>query len=299
MTDITRLDGKLLQAFVVLTEERSVTKAAQRLHMTQQGMSGVLNRLRDVFEDELFVRVSQGIVPTPKSLELVPLVRTALESLNAVISSRSFDPAKSTGTINIATSDYALCAFLSPLFERFKKIAPLMQLVILPRDTENLKKNVRNGRIDLVMSLPRFLPANMHTQKLYDEEYVCLVREGDERIQQGFELDLFCDSEHLVVSNEGQEFMSTTDIALARIKRTRRIGLSIPNYGVATQIIRNTSLIGVLPRSIVRGDESGLHIFPPPIGIDGFEFVMAWPTRVAASPIHMLFRTLCAQFAHP
>lgn len=136
--------------------------------------------------------------------------------------------------------------------------------MLLPRNTDNLKKNVRNGRIDLVMSLPRFLPANMHTQKLYDEEYVCIVREGDERIKQGFDLDLFCDSEHLVVSNEGQDFMSTTDIALARIKRTRKIGLSIPNYGVATQIIRKTSLVGVLPRSIVRGDESGLHIFPPP-----------------------------------
>ncbi len=299
MSDISRIDGKLLRAFDVLFEERSVSRAAVRLNMTQQGMSGVLQRLRDLFLDTLFVRASHGVVPTPRALELAPLVKAAIESLNAVITARPFDPAQASGTINIATSDYALSAFISPFFRRFKELAPNVRLVVLPRNADNLGKNIRNGRIDLALSLPRFLPTTLHRQKLFDEKYLCAIRADHPLAGTTFDLDTFCACEHLLISSAGDEYMTTTDIALARLNRSRSIGLTIPNYGVATDIIRQTDLIGVLPQSILRSGRRNLLIFPPPMEVEGFEFVMAWPERVHAAPIHVWFRNLCAKLARP
>ena len=296
MTDIRRLDGKLLQAFDVLMEERSVTRAARHLNMTQQGMSGVLQRLRDVFSDVLFVRAAQGISPTPRAEELAPLIRSALDSLNAVASSDVFDPALATGTIRLATSDYGLTAIVSPLFRRFRKTAPNVRLVVVPRSTENLSTNIRNGRVDLVLTIPRFLPAMLHRQKLYDENYLCVVRAGHALAKKGFDLDAFCECEHLLISSDGEEFMSTTDIALARLDRSRKIGLTIPSYGVATDVVRQTDFIAVLPQSILKRDEKGLRIFAPPLDVEGFELVMAWPERVAAASLHMWFRGFLDQF---
>ena len=106
--DIARLDVRLLLAFEALAAERNVTRAAERLGLTQQGMSGQLSRMRELFDDPLFVRARGGVVPTPRAEELEAVVRAALAGLEPLISPGRFDPATFDGDATIAATDYLI-----------------------------------------------------------------------------------------------------------------------------------------------------------------------------------------------
>ena len=124
MSDITKLDAKILLAFDAVMEERSVSRAAQRLNMTQQGLSGVLNRLRDLFGDPLFVREARGVSPTPRAEALAPQIKSALDGLAGLLETPDFDPALADDTIYVAAGDYALGAIVLPLYRQFRSLAP-------------------------------------------------------------------------------------------------------------------------------------------------------------------------------
>ena len=112
--DIARLDTRLLFAFEALAAERNVTRAAQRLGLTQRGMSGQLSRMRDLFDDPLFVRAKGGVVPTPRAQALEPSVRATLASLETLVSPSRFDPPTFDGVATIAATDYALALTRGP-----------------------------------------------------------------------------------------------------------------------------------------------------------------------------------------
>jgi DNA-binding transcriptional LysR family regulator len=293
MPDITRLDPKLLLAFDALMEERSVTRAAQRLHMTQQGLSGVLQRMRDLFCDPLFVREARGVSPTPRAEALAPRIKSALAGLAGVLESEEFDPALADGTVFVATPDYALGTIVSPLFQQFRSLAPKVRLVMLPINPATFSDRMRGGRVDLALTIPQFAPQNWFTRRLYEERYFCAVRADHPLAGTEVDIDAFCDCEHLLVSPYKSDFSGVTDRALARLDRARNIGLVIPSFSVAGVILEQSDLLAVLPERILRNMNQRLYIFPPPLEIEGAELIAAWPARVDEDPLHSWFRQLC------
>ena len=293
MSDITRLDAKLLLAFDAVMEERSVTRAAQRLNMTQQGLSGSLQRLRDLFDDPLFVREARGVSPTPRAEALAPRIKSVLADLESVLESQEFDPALAEGTIFLATSDYALSTFMPPLFQRFRSLAPKVRLAVRPLTSTIFSEQPPGDRIDLTLSITQHAPRNWFTRPLFEERLLCAVRADHPLAGTKVDIDTFCNCEHLLVSPYKGDFTGATDRALAQIDRTRRVGLVIPSFMVAGAILERTDLLVVLPERVLRNINSPLFIFPPPLELEDADVLAAWPARVHEDPLHAWFRQLC------
>ncbi len=280
-------------AFDTLMEERSVTRAAQRLNMTQQGLSGTLQRMRDLFADPLFVREARGVAPTPRAEELAPRIKSALSGLEGVLESQEFDPATADGTIYVATGDYALSSIVSRLFEQFRTLAPNVRLAMLPLNPVTLSEQVPGGRVDLALTIQQFAPQSWFTRRLFEERYLGAVRADHPIAGMKVDIDTFCNWEHLLVSPYRGNFAGVIDRALARVNRSRQVGLTIPSFSVVGAILERTDLLAVVPERILTNMNRRLFVFEPPLEIDGVDVIAAWPERVHQDPLHAWFRQLC------
>jgi DNA-binding transcriptional LysR family regulator len=233
MTDIRRLDTKLLLAFDAVMEERSVSRAAVRLHLTQQGLSGVLNRLRDLFGDPLFVREARGVSPTPRAEALAPRIKAALASLEGVLEAPEFIPATAEGTIHVMTTDYVSSTIMPSLFRQFRLLAPKVKLAVMPISQTTQRERTRSDLIDLILAIGQFAPQGWRTRRLFKQGYICAIRAGHPLAVSDIDLDEFCSFEHLLVSPYNSDFNGPTDIALARLGRARNVGLVIPSIAVS------------------------------------------------------------------
>jgi len=293
--DVAKLDIRILLAFDALTSERSVTRAAKRAGLTQQGMSGQLARLREVFEDPLFVRARGGLVPTPRAEALAPLVRKALESLEPLVSPASFDPAGFDGTVTIAASDYAAALIMPPLLHRTRTLAPRLRMIVRPAAIESLELEMRNGTVDLALTIPQFVPPGLPALGLFEERYVGVARSDHPIHKSGpVSLDAFCSHPHLLVSPFRGDAWGPTDEALAALRRTRTIGLVVPGFSVVGSLIERTDLIAVLPERLVGTMRRDLRTFAPPLEIPGFSLCAYWPPRLATSRLRIW---LCGEIA--
>ena len=289
--DITRLDARLLLAFEALALERNVTRAAERVGLTQQGMSGQLAKLRTLFDDPLFVRAKGGIVPTPRAEELVPAIRAALNSLEQLVASEAFDPEAFDGVITIAATDYALALILPALLGRLRLAAPNLRIVIRPADAVTLDADIRDARIDIALIVPQFAPPGLHARGLFDERYVGVARAGHPAVtESAMSLDAFCDHPHLLVSPFRGDALGPTDQALAEIGRRRTIGLVVPGFSVVGSLLEQTDLIAVLPERLIGLMRHDLMTFETPIAVEGFRLDAVWPPRLHRSAQHRWLR---------
>ncbi len=289
--DITRLDVRLLLAFEALAGERSVTRAAERMGLTQQGMSGQLARLRVLFDDPLFVRTKGGVLPTPRAEELAPAIRRALGDLEALVTPEAFDPEAFDGVATIAASDYALTLILPALLGRLRLTAPALRLVIRPADATTLAAEMHEARIDIALTVPQFAPAGLHSRRLFEERYLGAARTGHPLFADGaVTLDGFCAHPHLLVSPFRGDALGPTDQALAAVGRRRTIGLVVPGFSVVGSLLEQTDLIAVLPERLIAAMPHDLRTFETPVPVEGFVLECVWPPRLHRSPLHRWLR---------
>jgi DNA-binding transcriptional LysR family regulator len=293
-----RLDVRLLLAFDALIAERSVTRAARRLRITQQGLSGQIARLRAVLGDPLFVRERGGVAPTPRAVALQPLIRAVLAGLEAVAAAPAFDPQRHEGTASIAASDYAMALLLPPLLRRLRDEAPALRLVVRPVSSGMLEREVREQRVDLVLTVPEFMPPGLRTRTLFRERYIGAVRAGHALAGAGaVSLEGFCAHPHLLVAPFRGDAVGPTDRALAEVGRTRRIGLVVPSFSVVGALLEASDHVAVLPERLVRALPGRLHVFEPPVPIEGFRLELAWPPRLEADAMQRWLRRVVLEAA--
>lgn len=151
---LTKIDLNLLLALQILLEERSVSRAAKRLYITQPAMSKTLSRLRGVFDDPLFTRSAQGMMPTPRALELEQPLYATLRNVEQIVAPQHFDPAQYVGTFTIALSEYAGIGLLPTLMEHFQSEAPHISIRNISR-VENQLEQLANGDIDFIIHIER------------------------------------------------------------------------------------------------------------------------------------------------
>jgi len=289
--DIARLDIRLLLAFDALVETRNVTRAAQKLDVSQQGLSGQLSRLRVLFDDPLFIRSPGGVVPTPRADSLAATVRTALSQLEQVITPQSFEPASYSGTAVIAASDYAQALILPSLLTNIRSEAPGLALTIRPVDASSLAGDLHDNLIDLALTVPQFVPQGLCTQRLFSESYVGVARTKHPLLKhRKVSLDAFCDAPHLLVAPYHGDANGPTDKALKAIERKRNISLVVPGFAVAGALLEQTDLIAVLPARLVGTMRRDLVTFKTPVSVEGFRLDLFWPRRLDASPTHRWLR---------
>lgn len=291
-TDTRTLDLNLLKALDALLDERSVTRAAERLSLTQPAVSGMLVRLRECFDDPLFTRTQRGIIPTLRALELAQPIKTILAEVSELLQPKAFDPATAEITLKVAATDYALRAVIVPFMAALRLQAPGIRVAVLPVNNEQLTAQFERGDIDFALITPDTAPADLHARSLYDEDYVCLLREGHPLAQpNALTLDSFCAQDHALVSYVGGSFSGVTDKSLAALGRSRRVTLSVCSFLVLPEILRVSDLISVVPRRLTQ-DLPGLSVLPPPLKIEGFSKIVVWHERTHRDAAHRWLREL-------
>lgn len=291
-SDIRTLDLNLLKTLDALLDERSVTRAAERLSLTQPAVSGMLTRLRECFDDPLFTRSQRGIIPTLRALELAQPVKAILAEVSELLQPKAFDPATAEITLKIAATDYALRAVIVPFMAALQLQAPGIRVAVLPVNNEQLNAQFERGDIDIALVTPDSAPPDLHVRSLYHEDYVCLMREQHSLAQpNALTLDAFCAEDHALVSYSGGNFRGVTDEALDALGRSRRVTLSVCSFLVLPEILRVSNLISVVPRRLAL-NLPGLKVLPPPLAVKGFTKMVVWHDRTDRDAGHRWLREL-------
>lgn len=296
MRDIKGLDLNLLKALDALLDECNVTRAAVRLGVTQPAMSGMLTRLRENFGDPLFVRARRGIVPTRRALELAAPLKQVIGEVGALLQSQVFDPSVARLAFTIAATDYALRAIAVPFLSALKPQAPHIQVALVPVDDQRVQAQLERGDIDLALVTPESTPPDLHALPLFEEHYVCALREGHPAMQGRRRLTVhqLCALDHALVSYTGGSFRGVTDEALAKLGKRRQVSLSVKSFLILPEILRASDMVAILPSRLVAGVD-GLVVFDPPVEVPGFTKVAAWHDRTHRDAAHRWLRGVLFQ----
>ena len=266
------------------------------LSLTQPAVSGMLTRLREAFNDPLFIRAPHGMVPTLRAQALASPVKQLLTDAEALLQPAVFEPLNADFTWTIAATDYALKAVIVPFIAALKPLAPGIRVRIIPESPATLFAQTERGEVDIALLTPHSTPPDLHSRALYQEEYVCLMRADHPQAAAPLTLDLFCELEHVLVSWQGDSFRGVTDDALAALGRSRRVGLSVSSFLVLPEVLAVSDMIAVVPRRLAKM-ASGMKIAPPPLAIPGFTKSMAWHERSHRDPAQQWLRELLHQTA--
>jgi len=292
MIPLRNVDLNLLKALDVLLDERNVTRAAARLALTQPALSGMLTRLRESFDDPLFVRAQRGIVPTQRALDLAQPVKQVLADIEALLQPPVFDPASATLTVTVVATDYALRAVALPFVAAVKRQAPHIRVALIPVDSDQqVLARLERGEIDLALMTPESTSPDLHVRRLYEERYVCVMRAGHPAAREELTLDRFCGLDHALVSYTGGGFAGVTDEALAQLGRQRNVTLSVKSFLIVPELLRTSDLVAVVPSRLVAGLE-GLAVLEPPLPVPGFTKLVAWHERTHRDAGHRWLREL-------
>ena len=307
--DISKIDLNLLVFLDVLLRTRNVTRAADELGLSQPAMSNGLKRLRDLFDDPLLIRTSEGMTPTERATELQPIVRDALSAVErAMQPTGGFEPASSDRVFRIMASDYAESTLMPAVLTRLRQEAPDVILDILtPSDVDFTA--VEQGKVDMVINRFDSMPNSFHQITLWEEGFSCIVHK-DSKIVDRFTLEAYLEANHVWVSKTGMgvgvgidpqdvQRLGWVDEALARQDKKRHITVFTRHYQVALQHAYQPDLVVTLPTraAMLKQDEPQLITIEPPFHIPKFSLKMAWSPLLHRNPAHRWMRQLIQEVA--
>lgn len=295
MANLRRIDLNLLVTLDVLLSEHNVTRAAERLNLSQPSVSVQLAKLREIFGDPLLLPGPRGMRPTARGNDLREPLRRALESLEqAVAPATPFDPAGADHTWRIAATDYTESTIVRPTLHALRSSAPRTRLAVLEMVPSRIAKQAEQGEIDLAFHTTDGSPSALRRRALFTERYVLVGRAGHPRLKRRPTLAQFCALEHVVVSPDGGGFYGVTDEALAEVGFSRRVVLSVPHFLFVMSVLANTDLVAMLPERLVRNVDA-LQVVESPVEVPGFEISMLWHERSHREPAHQWLRECIVQ----
>ncbi|MCA9520330.1 MAG: LysR family transcriptional regulator [Myxococcales bacterium] len=282
-----------LLALDALLNEASVTRAAQRIGLSQSAMSHALGRLRRVLDDRLLVRSGNRFVLTPRAEQLKGRLRAGLDQLaEAVRGEVGFSPESSQRRFTIASADMTALRVLPALLSRVRDEAPQLELHLIDAGERTLYLRLEQGEVDLALTVARSLPPGFRRRKLYRESFACLARADHPRLRERrLTLEDFVVLPHALISPTG-EGSGVVDRALAALGLERRILLRVQYFLVAPLLIAQSDLVLTAPRQLAAqfAEWAGLALFEPPLELPGFDIHAAWHERFQDDPGHRWLR---------
>jgi DNA-binding transcriptional LysR family regulator len=291
------LDLNLLVVFNQLLMDRSVSVAADKLGISQPGVSNALKRLRALLKDELFVRTSKGMEPTPYALHLAEPVAYALNALQTALFKRdAFDPLRSTRTFHLAMTDIGEMYFMPPLMDALAVRAPHIQINTLRPHAGNLREDMESGTVDIALGLLPHLQAGFFQRRLFRHRYVCLFRQGHPDVSQPITLAQFSQLEHVrvVATHTGH---GAVDELLAAAGIERRMRLTVPHFIAVGHILQGSNLIATVPERFADRCIApfGLAKSPHPVALPEIAINLFWHARFNRDPANMWLRQLLVE----
>lgn len=236
-------DLNLFIAFDVIYTEKNLTKSGQVLGITQPAVSNALARLRDLFNDELFIRTSRGMIPTPVANQLIGDIRNALSLIQNTISvSEKFDPSTAEMTFKISIGDTSEYRLLPLLIKELAEIAPKVKVETYLTPRKDAPRELASGAIDFSIDPPLQSDQHLKHEKIYQEDYVMIVREDHPILdKEKITIEDYLDLSHIHISNR-KTGMGHVDMTLYKLGLTRDIYLRAQHFLVAPYIVEQSDM---------------------------------------------------------
>ena len=293
-----KLDLNLLVALDTLLEERSVSRAADRLNLSQSAMSSSLSRLREYFGDELLIAVGRRMDPTALALSLAPAIREILQRIRVTIQTRpTFEPATAQRRFRIMTSDYLVEVLLADVIRELAVTAPGVQLQVLPSNELSYAQFLK-GDIDL-MIVPEHHTQSEHPRSLlFEDTFSCIVWSGNTIVKEPLTMEQWLAMSHVVV-HFGRDQLTIFEQWFADQKTTtqaeRRVDIIAPSFGVVPHLVVGTQRVATMHTLHARLYEKllPLRVLAPPPGFPTMRETMQWHRHLDTDPaIQWLVATL-------
>jgi DNA-binding transcriptional LysR family regulator len=293
------IDLNLLVVFDAIMRDRSVTRAGQRLGLSQPAMSHALTRLRHILKDELFVRSPNGMVPTPRAEQLGTPIRIALEGLQQSLEPIEFEPAKATATFRIAVDNYAAIVLVAPIAEAVARMAPGVTLDFRPSGTLNLPELLDRSELHLAIGPPGIQGERFSLRRLLQDQFVVVHRKGHPAAKaREFSTEKLATLPQLEISSAqfGADF---ADAGPGRGKPVSKPAMRAP-FLAAAQILATSDLVSAFPLNVAKRmiKSHGLvyhRLSRPPKPI---EAAMTWLRRLDNQPAHAWLREVIIHVAN-
>jgi len=297
--NLNALDLNLVRVFDALLRERSVTRAGEQIGLSQPAVSAALNRLRHVLNDQLFVRRGNDMVPTPRAESLAEPVRVALREIERVFqSTKSFDPAQLDRTFTLMGADFFSMMLMPFLAARIADLAPRVSFRFLDSARGDVSRLLQEDEIDAALERPLTVYDWVSSTPLFHSPFAIIAARDNAAIRQTgiadgerLPMDLFCELPHVLRSIDGS-MSGSTDEALARIGRTRRVSLALPHFQAVALAVANGNHLAAVPRqfAVWAAKSLPLAIFEPPLPISVPEVRLYWHARHDDEPPHRWVR---------
>lgn len=293
MHSLSAVDLNLVVALHALLEERSVTRAAVRLGLSQPAVSHALSRLRTQFDDPLLMRSGRRMVLTARAEALRPQVQLTVLQLEGLMCSPRFDPAGLETRVRVVTDDGIGFTLLPHVLRAMVAEAPGVGLDVLPRGAPGRKALVRTGKADLAIGHIGGAGMDLHRQPLYDDPWVCVLRRDHPAVRTGFDASTWATSQHVIVSPTGGQ-RGEVDAVMQRAGLTRHVVLAVPHFLAALAVVAGSDLVLTTPQSVARSQAValGLVTLAPPLEMEPVQICMIWDARTHHDPAQQWLRAM-------
>lgn len=292
---LRNINLNLLVVLDALLNERHVTRAGEKIHLSQSAMSNSLKQLREIFGDDLLVRGQSGqMMLTKKAHQLRTPVNIALNKVASVFEPERFDPKLCESKFTIGMTDYTATILLPTLIQKINKHAPLLQLIIKPISDINHESLLESGELDLAIGSFKSTAANFMVQRLYSDELVCVADKSHPALSSSKPLTMkqFLDYPHLLVSFKDDPTLDFSEIIIAKLGKHRNIPVVLPYSLVALALLKNTLFICILPMKFtnVLKFKASFATSKVPFTIPMIQINQSWHRRINSEPAHQWLR---------
>ena len=284
--ELKDIDLNLLLVFHQLLMERRVSRVAEKLGLSQPAISNALNRLRRLLGDELFLRTSKGMEPTPYAIQLAEPIAYALSTIHNSLNQRaSFDPASSERRFTIGVTDIGEIYFLPKLMDVLARVAPHVSVSTVRNTAVNLRDEMEAGHVDIAMGLLPQLKAGFFQRRLFRQHYVCMFRQGHALDKPKITLKQFSEAEHVVVVAEGTGH-SMVDESIERKGIHRNVKLTVPHFVAVGHILSSSDMIATVPERYAREcvKPFGLKYVKHPVALPEIGINVFWHAKYHKEP---------------
>jgi DNA-binding transcriptional LysR family regulator len=296
--NLRQFDLNLLVALDALLKERNVTRAAERLYLSQPAMSGILARLRQAFGDELLVRVGRNLEMTEFAAGIAGRVHDCIRELEDLLdASRPFTPATESHAFRIGASDYAVLLLFGPLIQRLTRLAPNMALHFVRLDLST-PGSIAEGEIDFGI-WPAEIEPSLPSMPLFDDGWVCAAWSGHPSIGERLTIENFLEQPHLTFNVSDPGHTSVADEYLGRHGYVRKIVASTQSFIAAPFLLSGTSLLTIVPKRLGErmAQFADIRLLELPFDVPPLRERLTWNPRFTSSPAHVFVRELLTEVA--
>ena len=292
---LDRIDLNLFVVFDTIYREHSVTKAARQLHLTQPAISNSLARLREIFDDQLFVRTPEGMMPTPLADNILGDVRKALALLDkSVGTSAQFDAMSSEKVFKLAMNDLAEALVLPELRLRMAQLAPNAGITCYYYDRQTATAELKAGTLDILLDVPVINSREFESKRVAEFPYTIMMNPNHTLARQELSLEAYLLAEHLHVSSR-RKGRGQVDIALHGLGKNRKIAMRLQNHQVATSVTTKTDLLLTIPKATP--PLTGLIEKTPPFKIEPLTWNLFWHRSAHEDPANRWIRSVITDIA--